>query len=65
MVSIFVLCGCCCILCIRSLCEKTIKNAICRHTQDKNALKLPLMTGKCEFSDGDGDYTPSWLLSKI
>lgn len=49
MVSISVLYGFCCFPCIRSLCEKTIKTAIHRHTQDNNALQLPLMTGNCEF----------------
>lgn len=61
MVSIFVLCGYCCILCIRSLCEKTIETAIRRHTQDNNALQLNLMTGNSEFCDGDDGYSPSWL----
>lgn len=63
MVSIFVLCGYCCILCIRSLCEKTIETAIRRHTQDNNALQLNLMTGNSEFCDGDDGYSLSWLWS--
>lgn len=36
-------------------------SAIRRHTQDKNAFQLPLMTGNCDFSDGDEGYAPFWL----
>lgn len=44
----------------RSL-NTTIEAAVHRHTRENNALQMLLMTGDCEVSDGDDNYTPSWL----
>ena len=53
VVAIFVLCGCCCIPCLRSLTIRVIEKAIDKPPIDDHAVRQALLAVEDPFNDED------------
>lgn len=61
IISLFVICECCCIPCIQSLCERPIESAIKNEKYGNTAVQMPLLGVEDEEMD---DELPKWGIIK-